>query len=326
MPDSFLLVKSIADGRFHSGRELGEILGISRAAVWKKIQWVKNRYQLEIDAVKGRGYRLKSPIELLESDVIADHLRQHGMQNIPPIELHTTLESTNTWLMQQGGRDRASRSVCLAEQQVAGKGRHGRHWVSPFGRNLYFSMLFHFDLSPMQVASLSLASAIGVVRLLRQLNCKEVGLKWPNDVLWQGRKLAGLLLEVAGEVDGPSQVVIGVGLNTQLGEYAKDIDQPWIDLNSISGIHPYTRNELAAGLIMQLIDVVETYQNKGFGGFIEEWHDYDLLLGKKVVIKTARQSYQGKHLGIDLSGGIHITVNGTVQSFHAGEVSLRAHP
>ncbi|MES9851601.1 MAG: bifunctional biotin--[acetyl-CoA-carboxylase] ligase/biotin operon repressor BirA [Candidatus Thiodiazotropha sp. L084R] len=324
MSDNFELIKLMADGRFHSGEELGDILGVSRAAVWKKLKVVKDQYLLGIDAVKGKGYRLRESLDLLDRKKIAEQFQQSGFDPIPPLTIHTTIDSTNRWLMQQAALGIESGAVCLAEQQNGGKGRHGRQWISPFGRNLYFSMLFRFDLAPMQVAGLSLASAIAVLRLLRQLNCHEVGLKWPNDILWGGKKLAGLLLEVSGEASGPSQVVVGVGLNIGMGHHGEGIDQPWSDLREIPERKNCSRSELAASLTMHLRDVAEQYRLQGLRGFVDEWHSFDLFLGKEVVIRSASNAYIGEHLGIDESGGILIRIDGETRCFHAGEVSLRA--
>jgi BirA family biotin operon repressor/biotin-[acetyl-CoA-carboxylase] ligase len=175
----------------------------------------------------------------------------------------------------------------------------------------------------MQMAGLSLASAIAVIRLLHQLNCDQAGLKWPNDILWQGKKLAGLLLEVAGEASGPSLVVVGIGLNTRLGRYGGDIDQPWIDLNSIPNIKWPSRNELACQLIYHLSNVVRQYQSEGLRSFFEEWHRHDLFLGEEVVIRSHSQEHTGVHMGIDLNGAIRLRCGNRDQMFHAGEVSLR---
>ncbi|MEJ2611749.1 MAG: bifunctional biotin--[acetyl-CoA-carboxylase] ligase/biotin operon repressor BirA [Candidatus Thiodiazotropha sp.] len=323
MRDNFDLIKLMADGLFHSGRELGLILGISRAAVWKRIVGLRSVYGLEINAVKGRGYQLRESLDLLDRSNILEKLEVLGMQKLPNIELHTTLESTNSWLMQQGAVGIPSGSVCMAEHQVNGKGRHGRRWISPFARNLYFSLLLRFEMSPVQVAGLSLASAVGVLRMLHQINCVEAHLKWPNDILWRGKKLAGLLLEVSGEAGGFSQVVVGVGLNTRLGEQGEAIDQPWVDLDAIPNLLPYTRNELAALLIFHLNSVAEKYRIAGLSAFIDEWHEYDRFIGEEVVIRSASQEHRGKHLGIDSSGGIRIRIDGEPRSFYAGEVSLR---
>ncbi|MCU7878397.1 MAG: bifunctional biotin--[acetyl-CoA-carboxylase] ligase/biotin operon repressor BirA [Candidatus Thiodiazotropha sp. (ex Lucinoma borealis)] len=317
------LIDRLADGQFHSGQELGQLLNISRSAVWKKLQQIKQVYNLEIDAVTGRGYRLREPLDLLNQDTILQLLTNEGLEQLPTLHLHASIDSTNEWLMQRAGMGVNSGSVCLAEQQLAGKGRHGRRWISPFGRNIYLSMLWHFELPPIQMAGLSLASAIAVLRLLHQLNCSEAGLKWPNDIVWHNKKLAGLLLEITGEASGPSHVVIGVGLNTWLGTQGGVIDQPWVDLNTIPDIVPYTRNELASKLILHLRDVIQQYQANGLTSFIDEWQRHDLLLGKDVVIRSHSQSHKGEHVGIDSSGAIRIRSKGHEQVFHAGEVSLR---
>ncbi|MCU7936070.1 MAG: bifunctional biotin--[acetyl-CoA-carboxylase] ligase/biotin operon repressor BirA [Candidatus Thiodiazotropha sp. (ex Dulcina madagascariensis)] len=323
MPLSHELIERLADGRFHSGRELGQLLDISRTAVWKKLNHCKQRYGLEIDAVKGRGYRLREPLDLLNQESILQALAEGGLEPLPALYLHPSIDSTNSWLLQQAAAGAESGAVCLAEQQLAGKGRHGREWVSPFGRNIYLSLLWRFELPPMQIAGLSLASAIGVLRLLHQLNVTEAGLKWPNDILWREKKLAGLLLEIAGEAGGPSQVVIGVGLNTRLGDQGEQIDQPWVDLDTIPHVMSHTRNQLASAIILRLREVIERYRLEGLAPFIDEWRQYDLLLGKEVVIRSPGQAHKGEHLGIDPSGGIRIRIDGREQCFHAGEVSLR---
>jgi BirA family biotin operon repressor/biotin-[acetyl-CoA-carboxylase] ligase len=317
------LIHRLADGRFHSGEELGRLLNVTRSSVWKRLKQLKEDYQLQIDAVTGRGYRLAEQLDLLSQDRIVQLLRAEGSEAPPELVLHASIDSTNSWLMKQGALGAESGTVCLAEQQSAGKGRHGRKWISPFGRNIYLSMLWHFDHPPMQVAGLSLASAIAVIRLLHQLSCDQAGLKWPNDILWQGKKLAGLLLEIAGEASGPSQVVIGIGLNTQLDNHGEAIDQPWIDLNSIPNTAWPGRNELACKLIKHLRDVIRQYQSQGMQSFLDEWHEHDLFLGKEVMIRSHSQVHTGKHLGIDLNGAIRLRCDGREQTFHAGEVSLR---
>jgi BirA family biotin operon repressor/biotin-[acetyl-CoA-carboxylase] ligase len=320
------LIKRLADGRFHSGQELGSLMDVTRASVWKRLKQVKQVYKLEIDAVTGRGYRLREPLDLLSKDRIMALLRDEGIELPPALVLHASIESTNSWLMKRAASGATTGTVCLAEQQLAGKGRHGRSWISPFGRNIYLSMLWHFDYPPIQMSGLSLASAIAVMRLLNQLNCSEVGLKWPNDILWQGRKLAGLLLEIAGEASGPSQVVIGIGLNTHMGPHGGDIDQPWIDLNSIPNIEWPSRNELVSKLIRHLRDVVEQYQSEGMQSFLDEWHRHDLFMGEEVVIRSHSRQHSGVHLGIDLNGAIRLRCSDGERAFHAGEVSLRRLP
>lgn len=317
------LVHRLSDGHFHSGEVLAKEFGISRAAVWKRIKSIESRLRLKVDAVPGRGYRFSSSLELLDADRINSCLSVRGHELVRELSIHQTIDSTNSWLMQQASLAAKSGTVCLAEQQLAGKGRHGRQWVSPFGSNVYLSLLWRFELTPVELMGMSLAAGIGVLRLLKNMNCADAGLKWPNDILWRGKKLAGLLLEVAGEADGPAHMVIGIGLNTQLGLHAEDIDQPWIDLASIPGVDDFSRNGLVASILESLLDVVTQYQITGLAGFVDEWNEYDLLKGSEVIVRSASQAYQGRHLGIDDTGAIKLQIDGEPRSFYAGEVSLR---
>jgi BirA family biotin operon repressor/biotin-[acetyl-CoA-carboxylase] ligase len=317
------LIHTLADGRFHSGEELGGVLEITRAGVWKRLQQLKREFGLELDAVRGRGYRLREPLDLFDREVVLENIPASERSRVSALHLLTTLDSTNSWLMQKGGQGEPSGALCLAEYQLAGRGRHGRHWVSPFGRNVYLSLLWRFEMAPMEIAGLSLAAAIGVLRALRSLGCLEAGLKWPNDILWRGKKLAGLLLEVSGESSGPSQVVIGVGLNTWLGSAGESIEQAWTDLSSIPSIQAHSRSQLAALLATELLRVIQQYQQAGLAGFLDEWHEWDLMIGQHVEVRTASQIHSGEHLGVDASGAIRLMVDGEARLFHAGEVSLR---
>lgn len=323
MQNELELIRTLADGRFHSGEELGRLLGISRAGVWKRLKSLQQRFGVDIDAVRGRGYRLRERLDMFDSDEVLESIHESERAAITALHLHPVIDSTNSWLMQQGAEGAPSGSVCLAEYQLAGRGRHGRRWVSPFGRNVYLSLLWRFDLAPMQVAGLSLAAAVGVLRVLKSLDCHEAGLKWPNDILWNQKKLAGLLLEVSGEASGPSQVVIGIGLNTWLGHAGQEIDQAWIDLSSIPHVQAHSRSQLAGQLITELVRVIGQYQQQGLEGFLDEWHAGDLMLGQEVEVRSANQTHNGEHLGIDPSGAIRLKIDGEPRLFHAGEVSLR---
>ncbi len=320
------LLDYLANGRFHSGETLASYLGVSRAAVWKHMKVIEDEMGIKVDAVRGRGYRISYPLELLSVDRIKTHLAAKTIPFIRRLHIHHRIDSTNSWLMREAELAAESGTVCMAEQQTAGKGRHGRTWVSPFGRNIYLSLLWRFEMAPYELSGMSLAAGIAVLRTLRQYDCYEAGLKWPNDVLWQGKKLAGLLLEVAGETTGPAHVVIGLGLNVQMDVQSELIKQPWVDLTAIPDMKDISRNELVAKLLDNLVDVIEGYQEHGLAGFIDEWTEYDLLIGEEVVVRSASQVFQGQHLGIDASGGIRLNINGNVQTFFAGEVSLRGMP
>jgi BirA family biotin operon repressor/biotin-[acetyl-CoA-carboxylase] ligase len=212
------IIKQLADGRFHSGEELAESCGITRAAIWKHIKKIKEILGMEIFSVRGKGYRLTHPLELLDQDKILAAMSLGSQTSIRKLDIHQSIESTNALLLDQEARDMVSGHVCLAEQQTAGRGRRGRFWVSPYGCNIYFSLFWKFSMGPAQLGGLSLAAGLSVVRSLESVGVSGVGLKWPNDVYWRNRKLAGLLLEVTGEAEGPSIVVLGIGINTGMSK------------------------------------------------------------------------------------------------------------
>jgi BirA family biotin operon repressor/biotin-[acetyl-CoA-carboxylase] ligase len=321
----YQLLRHLADGRFYSGEELARSFGITRAAVWKHLKGLREQQALEIHSVPGRGYRLAREMELLDPERILAGLSAGTVGRIASLEVHDRVDSTNNWLMQQAAAGAPAGTVCIAEQQTAGRGRRGRKWISPYGSNIYLSLLWRFALPPAQLSGLSLAAGLATLRALRQLGVEGVGLKWPNDLVWENRKLAGLLLEVAGEAGGPSLVVIGVGVNTRLpAEHAAAIDQPWVDLHSLPAGARVSRNRLAGTLIHHLLEVLEGFSEHGLVPLVPEWNRHDVYLGRQVVLRSSNREITGIHQGIDPTGALLLEQGTAVQAYHAGEVSLRA--
>lgn len=318
------VVRMLADGQLHSGGALAESLGISRAAVWKAVHKAGEVLGLEVRSVRGRGYCLNAPLELLDPELMLAQMPKQAKQRIGRMEIYDDIDSTNSHLMREAQSGAPSGSLCVAERQSAGRGRHGRTWVSPFGTNIYLSLLWRFPSGPGQLGGLSLAAGAAVAGVLEAEGVPDVALKWPNDVLWGRRKLAGLLLEVAGEAQGPSLVVAGLGLNTRLGEaQAADIDQPWVDLESVPGLSLEGRNRLAARLAGGMIDSMERYEREGLEPFLPDWARFDLYRGELVEVRLGERTLVGIHAGIDSQGALRLDQDGRVQSFQAGEVSLR---
>lgn len=325
MQTRYPLIQRLADGKFHSGELLAQQLGLSRAAIWKQIKDLREQWGMEIHAVSGRGYCLAHALELLQQENIEKLLPKKTKNALSGIDIHGSIDSTNECLLQQAAVGASTGQVCLAERQTAGRGRRGREWVSPYGSNIYLSILWRFSLAPMELSGLSLAAGLAVVRALNCLGITQVGLKWPNDILWQEQKLAGLLLEVTGESEGPSQVVLGVGLNTLLSnQQGSGIDQPWVDLTSIPGGQGVGRNQLAAELIHQLVNALECFEAKGLLPLLNEWQQRDLYHNKTVALRMGNRTIVGKHVGIDKNGALLLSHAGEVKAYFAGEVSLRA--
>jgi BirA family biotin operon repressor/biotin-[acetyl-CoA-carboxylase] ligase len=320
------LLEQLADGEFHSGPRLRAALGLSRSAVHKHLRALAD-LGLEVHAVPGTGYRLPVGMELLAPERILDAMEPSTRQQLADLQVHLHIDSTNSQVRRQAaahGPGQAGGHACLAESQHAGRGRRGRFWVSPPGGNIYLSLLWPFDTDPSALGSLGLAIGVAGLRALREAGVEGCGIKWPNDLLHGGRKLAGILLELNGRSAGPSTVIVGLGLNAAMPRSgAEGIDQPWVDLAGILGAPP-PRNRLAGRLLHHLIAALQSYREHGLGAFLEEYRRHDLLLGKDVTVKAPRQETGGIACGIDARGALQLLVEGEQQSVEFGEVSVRS--
>lgn len=322
------LVRHLADGQYHSGETLASTLGLSRAAIWKAVRKASEHLGLEIESRLGKGYRLTAALELLDPGRLLGAMSPGGRSRISRLDLFDDIDSTNAHLMSAGQAGAPSGTLCLAERQTAGRGRRGRPWVSPFGANLYLSLLWRFPVGPGELGGLSLAAGAALAQVLEGAGVAGIGLKWPNDLLWRRRKLGGLLLEVSAEAQGPSLVVVGLGLNTHLrGDQVQGIDQPWVDLDEILGPEGYSRNQMAAHLAEALIATMEDYGREGLAPFLPLWEGYDRYRGEEVEIRLGDRLIRGIQAGITEQGTLRLEVAGEIRIFTSGEVSLRlAHP
>lgn len=319
---TYELLQLLSKGQFYSGEELGKQLSISRTAVWNHIKQIRD-LGLEVYAVQGKGYRLADPIELLEHGKILTYI-DSGIEKEILLEVFPQLDSTNRYLMQRiyehpGRKTR----ICLADHQTAGRGRRGRQWVSPFGGNIYFSQLWRFTRGIGAIEGLSLVVALALVDMLQQLGIEGVGIKWPNDIYYNQRKLAGILLEMSGEASGSCNVVIGVGINVNMSRLsAPEIDQPWIDLAEICGTS-ISRNLIAARLIESMQRYLHEFDEQGFAMFRAHWQQYDFLYGQNVEIREMQGSRFGVARGIDDSGALLIENGNGIERVLSGDVSIR---
>ena len=322
MSDTHALLRMLADGRFHSGVALGDALGVTRATVWNDLQTLKNM-GIDAYAVPGKGYRLPAPLELLAADEILDVLPLAARDALKRLDVHLELPSTNAYLVEHAQRGAPGGWACLAEHQTAGRGRRGRTWVSPFGGNIYLSVLWRFNSGAAVVGGLSLALGVAVAEALHAAAVPGVGLKWPNDVVWQGRKLAGVLVEMAGESSGPCYVVAGIGVNVAMtGDAARAIDQPWVDMVSITGVSP-ARNHLAGMLLQHVLLALQAFEREGFASFLPRWRARDAYAGKQAVLHLPQQTLHGRVDGIDAQGALLFTHGDATRAYASGELSLK---
>lgn len=325
MKTPLAILGRLADGTIHSGSAIARDLGLSRTAVWKALDRLREDLGVEVVAVRGSGYRLPAPLEMFDQDRIEAALSAPARHLISGIELHATIDSTNRNLIKRVNEDLGSGFVVIAEHQSGGRGRHGRSWVSPFGGGILLSVFWRYARGPFQLAGLSIAAGVAVANRLREWAGDELALKWPNDVLWRRRKLAGLLIDVVGEASGPSHVVVGLGLNLRLSqEMVGAIDQPWVDLASIMGHGLPGRNQLAAALIGTLVQALDRFDRDGLEAFLAAWEGLDRHRGEPVTIRIGDRSIHGIHAGIDEKGALRVLTKDGERLFQAGEVTLRA--
>lgn len=316
------IISILADGKFHSGATLAETFGLGRTTIWKQIRSLKS-YGLEVFAVPGRGYRLMSPIDLLDRTAIFSTLSDGWFKKHGTIEVYFEMDSTNHRLMQRLSGADVHAQVLMAEFQSAGRGRRGTAWVSPFASGVMLSMGWRFESAPPAVAALSLAAGVAVASVLSQFAGLVTRLKWPNDILCADKKLGGILIESRGETTGPFTVVIGVGLNIALSDgVIRAIDQPVTDLRRHSR-RDFTRNQLAADLISGLASMLREFDRFGFKPFINSWRELDYFQEKEADLIFADRRVRGTVKGIDENGLLIMDLQGKRQSFSHGELSLR---
>jgi len=324
MPVPLALLTLLADGRFHSGQALGAALGVTRSAIWKAMQVCAER-GIEIHSVRGKGYRLAQTLDLLRQEQLIRQLDDNVRPLLSCLEIHNEIDSTSKQLLRLAASGAPSGMACFAESQTAGRGRRGRLWVSPFGANIYFSVLWRFAQGPAALSGLSLAIGVAVLEAVQALGIEGCGLKWPNDVLWKERKLAGVLLDLSGEATGPTAVVVGIGLNVRMPETAAaGIDQPWVDLYSLRPAEPPARTRIAAQLLGHVLATLDEFDRQGLTAFQERWARWDCLAGREVTLQLSTQRITGRALGIDPRGALLLETQGQVRAYASGEISLRA--
>lgn len=316
------LLSLLADGEFHSGDDLGAALGVTRAAVWKQIQRLQEDMGLDIFSVKGKGYRLSSPMDLLDSSKIKSLLSEPVRQLVSEVEVFGSVTSTNDIAMKHAESLGGAGYVCVAEQQTAGRGRRGRSWVSPYGSNIYLSLVWDFFNGAAALEGLSLAVGVAVANALKTKGVDGVELKWPNDVLVKGAKLGGILLEMTGDPSGHCQVVLGVGVNTSISKKdGAEIDQAWVDTSAL-GVS-IDRNGFISEIISELTSMLALFSEYGFSHFRDQWLALDAFSNKAVVVKMGKHDMAGVASGVDNTGALRLDRAGTIEAIKGGEVSLR---
>lgn len=308
------ILAELSKGGFVSGEALATNLGISRAAVSKHIASLEE-FGVDVFSVKGKGYKLATPLSLIDERQLkaALNARCFYFDDIP---------STNAFLLNHVN-ELSRGDICLAEHQSAGRGRRGRTWVSPYGGHLYASLYWQFSQGMAQAMGLSLVVACSLVTVLRDMGVAGVGVKWPNDIYLNHKKLAGVLVEMSGQADSECNVVIGIGVNMSMSaQQSQKIDQPWSDLSELAQMPDKTA--LMIQLQRQLVADLELFEVDGLKVFKQRWREADLFDGQPIKLLMGDNVVEGVCCGIDEQGAVLVQNAQGIQAYVGGEISLRA--
>ncbi len=317
----FPLLRRLSDGRFHSGQALAEEFDLSRSSIFNVVAQAET-IGLTIHAVRGRGYRLPEPVEWLDGGAVTRHLGPAA--SAYTIQILDSVDSTNTALMAAALNGAADGTLICSEYQQSGKGRRGRHWHSVPGGSLTFSTLWRFDNGLQSLAGLSLAVGLAIARAINRHSEHPARLKWPNDVLVDYRKLAGILVEVQGDLHGAAFAVVGIGLNVRLNEGQRDsVDQAVVDLSEM-GV-TMGRNRLLADCLLELHTVMGLFRERGFAALRADWLALDAYAGKPVALTMPdSRKIHGLACGVDETGAFLLRdENSRLTAVSGGEISLR---
>lgn len=323
---AFPILAVLADGKFHSGEALAHQFGVTRATIYNAIQAAQS-LGITVFSVRGRGYRLPQPVTLLDQTAIlsacGDYAPWFHLQVLPHVD------STNRYLMQESAKGVPHATCVAAQLQTAGRGRRGRSWMSSLGDSLTFSLLWRFTQGAAGLSGLSLVVGLALVRALHAMGLPQVQLKWPNDLIvmheQRWHKLGGILIELQGDMEGPSAAVIGVGLNlTVASVQMQRIDQPAIGLNQLSQtvLNP---NECLGQSLAALASHLLRFAENGFAPFQQAWTAQHAFHQQAVHLHLANgQVLAARVLDVAEEGSLLVETEQGVTRFHAGEISVRS--
>ena len=321
----FPVLNILSDGKFHSGEAIAKHFKVSRVSIWQVITEAE-KLGVEIFSVRGKGYSLSHPVQFIDEVKVKKAIGE--MASWFNIKVFDILDSTNNFLMQEAPKGYPHASCVVANIQTSGKGRRGRQWQSSLGENLTFSFLWRFTKGAAALSGLSLAVGTSLIRSLKKIDVNQALLKWPNDILVNDdegyKKLAGILIELQGDMDGQSTAIIGVGINLKLSkkQLAK-IDQPAIGINQCIDNEVDT-NEFLGIIIKDLTEVLAKFESNNFEYFKDEWQSYDAFQDQSISISLGDGGIiSGKEHGVNNMGALEVITEGGIKTFSSGEVSIR---
>lgn len=305
---------------FVSGQQISDQLGISRTAVWKHIRALKQRGYV-IESYTKKGYCLREAPELLSEKAILDGLQTKFVGR--PVVYRERVDSTNNVAKKLADQGAPEGTIIVAEEQTGGRGRINRTFLSPYAKGVWFSLILRPDISPMEVAKMTLLAAVAVARSIRRHGLADCGIKWPNDILVQGRKMVGILTELNGSAEKVNYIIMGIGVNTDI--MADDLPE---DLKSIvtsfarEGIR-VSRLALLETLLAEIERLYDTVCRQGFSQVLAEWRFLSCMLGQEVTVSSVNRTFSGMARDIDENGNLLVDTAAGTEVVMAGDIHVR---
>ncbi len=321
-PESEELVLSFlaeAADEFVSGEAISDKLGLTRAAVWKHVEALRGQ-GYRIDAIPARGYRLAGIPDRLTALELRPLLNTHDLGRV--VHWFEELGSTNDRAKELADEGAEHGEVVVAEAQTAGRGRRGRSWASPARKNLYFSVVLRPDLPPSRAPELTLVASLAICDALRQAGV-EAGIKWPNDLLAGGKKIAGILTELAADPDRVDWVVLGVGVNVNARreDFPEDV-RPDATSVLLERGQAAPRGLFAAACFTALESWLDRHAEEGFAAIRDAWRERSVTLGREVAVKVHGRELAGVAEDLDETGALLVRTPAGVERILSGDVTL----
>ncbi|HZJ56988.1 MAG TPA: biotin--[acetyl-CoA-carboxylase] ligase [Clostridia bacterium] len=319
------VLKALLDNKdsFISGERISSSLGITRAAIWKHIKTLQHE-GFVIDTKPRLGYRLVKIPDILDETILLESIDTGTMGR--NIEVHDTINSTNNRARELALAGAPEGTLIIAETQTVGRGRLGRNWISPKGRGVWMSLILRPDIPPEKAPGITTVIAVAIRRALNQLTGLDFGIKWPNDIIMDGKKVCGILTEMHGDMDRIYYVAVGIGINVNLGksDLPAELIQTATSLNVGMGEN-MDRRSIIARAMKEIEDTYSRYIEDGdFDAILKECKMHSLTLNRSVTVIGRDGEFEGYAIDFDADGSLLVKMqDGRVRKVISGDVSVR---
>lgn len=321
MRAKILQLLRVCDG-YLSGEDISRQLHVSRTAIWKHMQALKQE-GYDIESHSRLGYRLRHAPDLLLPEEIRSRLTTAKLgQGL--IYYFPELESTNNEAKKLAAAGCPEGTIILAEAQVSGRGRLARGWFSPFAKGIWLSIVLRPPFHPQEAPKCTMMAAVAVNKAIKRIAGVESGIKWPNDILFQGKKIVGILTEMSAEMDAINHVVLGMGINVNIEQQDFPEELAAIATSvAVAAGHPVFRLELLAAILEELEEVYRQAVEEGFADIFRQWRSHSVTLGQSVNVLGINNQFSGVAIDIDNDGALLVKTEQGIERVIAGDVSIR---